>query len=124
MSNIQRYNNGITDLFQLFDKLHDDFWREPSFQLNRNWRPTEFSETDTQYNIEIELPRFKREDIKIEVTKGIIKISAKNARSSYVREFSLSYSDLNKIESKLEDGVLKITIPKTSEAKTKYIEIK
>lgn len=124
MSNIQRYGGSITDVFQLLDRLHDDFWKEPSFQLSRNWRPTDFVDTDSQYVIEIELPRFKRDEIKVEVTKGVIKVSAKNARASYVREFSLPYVDFDKIESKLEDGVLKLTIPKTPEAKTKYIEVK
>jgi HSP20 family protein len=123
MSKVVKYT-GVSDIFSLLDSLHDQFWNEPSFQLNRNWRPTEFSETDTQYVIEIELPRFKREEIKLEVKQGIISVSAKNAKSSYVREFALQYVDYDKIESKLEDGVLKIIIPKTNEAKTKYIEIK
>lgn len=124
MSNITRYNADIRDVFELFDKMYDGFWKEPSFQLNRNWRPTEFSETEAQYTIEIELPRFKREEIKIEVVKGVIKVAAKNSKSSYLREFTLPYVNFDKIESKLEDGVLKLLIPKTSEAKSKYIEVK
>lgn len=122
---IIKYNKGLdSDLFNWFDRLHDDFWKEPSFQLNRNWRPTDITEDGVQYNIEIELPRFKRDEIKVEVTKGILKVTAKNTRSSYIREFALSYVDYDKTQVKLEDGVLKITIPKNENGQTKYLEIK
>lgn len=123
MSNIQKYNSLNSDLFSWVDRIHDSFWSEPAFQLNRNWRPTEFNETEKEYNIEIELPRFKREDIKVEVTKGILKVTAKNSRSSYVREFSLPYVDYDHTSVKLEDGVLKIAIPKNSQGQTKFLDI-
>lgn len=119
-----KYAGIESDLSLLFDRMHDGFWKDPVFQLNRNWRPTDISESEKEYVIEIELPRFKREEIKVEVTKGVLKVVAKNARTSYVREFILQFSDFEKTEVKLEDGLLKITVPKNDLGKTKYIDIK
>jgi HSP20 family protein len=120
-----KYSGGVpTDIFSWMDKLHDEFWKSPEIQFNRNWRPTDIVEDDKQYKIEVELPRFKREDVKVEVTKGILKINAKNAKSTYIRQFQLPYVDYDKAEVKLEDGVLNIIIPKTAESQTKYLDIK
>lgn len=124
MSIVKYAGAPTTDIWGLFDRLHDDFWREPSFQLNRNWRPTDVDETESQYTIEIELPRFKREEIKVELTKGVIKITAKNSKSSYTREFSLPFVDSEKTEVSLENGVLRLVIPKNENGKTKYLTIK
>jgi HSP20 family protein len=106
------------------DSFRDEFWKSPEIQFARNWRPTDINETDKEYNIEVELPRFKKEEIKVEVTKGVLKITAKNAKSSYIREFSLPFCDYDKTDVKLEDGVLKVIIPKNENGKTKFIDIK
>jgi HSP20 family molecular chaperone IbpA len=106
------------------DKLHDDFWKSPEMQFNRNWKPTDIGEDEKQYTIEIELPRFKRNEVSVEVTKGVLKVNAKNAKTHYVREFSLPFSDYDKTEVKLEDGVLSIIVPKNSNGQTKYLDIK
>jgi HSP20 family molecular chaperone IbpA len=122
-ANITKYNNLNSDLDVWVNKMHDSFWNDPFFQLSRNWRPTDVVENETEYVLEIELPRFKKEEIKVEVSKGILKISAKNPRSTYVREFSLSYADLEKTISSLEHGVLTLKIPKNSNGVTKYIDV-
>ena len=40
----------------------------------------DFNETENEYVIEIELPRLKKEEIKIEVQKSVISVSAKNSK--------------------------------------------
>lgn len=126
MSNMVKYNRdgfGV-DLLSLFDQLHDNFWASPEVQFNRNWRPTEVSETDIAYKIEIELPRFKKEEVKVEAVKGVLKVIAKNQRANYVREFGLPYANLNLSDVRLADGVLTISVPKSGEGQTKQLEIK
>lgn len=121
---IIKYNSGIpTEFASLFDVFRDDFWKSPEIQFARNWRPTDVNENEKEYNIEVELPRFKKNEIQVEVTKGILKVTAKNNRSSYIREFNLPFVELDKTEVKLEDGVLKITVPKNSNGQTKYLDI-
>lgn len=120
-----KYSGGVPiDIVDWISELHSDFWKSPEMQFNRNWRPTDVNEDDKKYTIEIELPRFKREQISVEVAKGVLKISAKNAKAHYERSFQLPYADYDKSDVKLEDGVLSIIIPKTSESQTKYLDIK
>lgn len=83
------------------------------------------SETDKSVTVEIELPRFKKEEIKVEVDNKKLSVTAKNAKSSYVREFSYNGLDFEKADVKLQDGVLRIEVPKLSSDKSKkYLEIK
>lgn len=124
MSNLVKYNSLNRDLLGIVNNFHDAFWGDPLFQLERNWRPTDVDETDTEYKVEVELPRFKREEIRVEVVKNTLQITAKNAKASYVRAFSLSDADFDKANVKLEDGVLSVVIPKVESSKTKVLEIK
>jgi HSP20 family protein len=126
MSNNQvtKYNGLNSDLIGLVDSFHDAFWNDPFFQLSRNWRPTDISETDNDYKIEIELPRFKRDEIRVEAAKGVLRVTAKNAKANYVREFGLPYANLNESDIKLADGVLTISVPKSGEGQTKQLQIK
>jgi HSP20 family protein len=124
MSNLVKYNSLNRNLLDIVNDFHDAFWGDPVFQLERNWRPTDVITTDTEYKVEVELPRFRKEEIRVEVVKNTLQISAKNARSSYVRSFSLSDADFDKSNVKLEDGVLTVTIPKLESSKSKVLEIK
>jgi len=124
MNSIVRYNALNKDLFGIVNSFHDAFWSDPVFQLERNWRPTDTVETDKEYKVEIELPRFKREEVKVEVVKNVLQITAKNNRTSYFRTFSFEDADFNKTDVKLADGVLTVIVPKDESSVTKLIEIK
>jgi len=107
----------------LVDELFDSFWDSPAFQFERNWRPTDISEDENNYYINIELPGFKKSDINISVVNNTIKVLAKNNKSVYSRAFSISGWNTNKVKTKLENGVLTATIEKLPEAKEKVIHI-
>ena len=93
------------------------------------------------YYLEIDLPGVKKEDIDISVSDGVLVISGerklekKEEKPNYTRiesffgrferAFKLpSDADLDNIEAKYEDGVLKIFIPKKQKPAGKKIEIK
>ncbi len=93
------------------------------------------------YHLEIDLPGVKKENIDISVNDGILTISGerkfekKEEKENYTRiesffgRFERSFklpsdADLDNIEAKYEDGVLKIFIPKKQKAEGKKIEIK
>lgn len=82
-------------------------------------------ENDENYFIEVELPRFKKENISIKVIENTLKITAereegdikfwnnKKTKTKFAKEFSLGEKINRKnISSKFEDGLLEITIPK------------
>lgn len=104
--------------------MFDKFWHEPAFLNTRNWRPSDITEDKDNVYIEVELPRFKREEVKVEVKNRALTVTAKNNRSSFTRTFGLSGVDYDKIDGKLENGLLTVTLPKTQEAKAKEIVLK
>ena len=70
--------------------------------------PRIYEEND-QYIIELDLPGFKKEDIKVAVKKECLNISGKSERKEFDRGFSLpEYWSKDKINASLKDGVLKI----------------
>jgi len=93
------------------------------------------------YYLEIDLPGVKKEDIEISVNDGVLTISGerklekKEEKPNYTRiesffgRFERAFklpndADLDNIEAKYEDGVLKVFIPKKQKPEGKKIEIK
>lgn len=107
---------------------------------------TNVSENEKAFNIELSVPGFNKEDIKIEIEKNILKISAQSEmnkeekdenqrilrqefrKSSFSRSFTIPENiDTENISATQQDGILEITLPKMNkvlEDKVKKIEIK
>ena len=105
---------------------------------------TDIVDNGDKYELEADLPGFKKEDIKVHVDNGYLTISAtrdehrdeKNDKGEYVRRersygtftrsFDISEIDEEKIAASFENGVLKLTLPKLTDKKpeVKQIEIK
>jgi len=82
------------------------------------------SEKDS-FNLEIELPRFRKENIKLSAENNILHISAEQDNLKFYHSVSVPPTlDTNTIEAELDHGVLKISAQKAEQAKTKLIEIK
>lgn len=135
----------------LFDSFFHDF-AQPARSTARYSAPatnvmrTDIKETDSGYELHIDLPGYKKEEVQAELKDGYMTISAKTdttkeekgengkyirkerysgscSRSFYVGE-QIEQSD---IKAKFEDGILKVFVPK-KEAKpaveeNKYITI-
>lgn len=107
---------------------------------------TDIKEKDNGYEVDIELPGFKKEDVKAELKDGYLTVSAaknvnndeKKEDGKYIRKerFSGNVSrsfyvgeDMTQedIHAKFEDGILKLTVPKKEakkvEDKKSYITI-
>lgn len=135
----------------LFDDFFEDFAR-PMRRTRSYAAPaggimnTDVKETDGGYEWDINLPGYKKEDVKAELNEGYLTISAstesnndeKDTDGKYIRRerycgtCSRSFyvgEDVtqDEIRAKFEDGILKLTIPKKEETKEipekKYIAI-
>ena len=107
---------------------------------------TDIKEKDKEYEVDIELPGYKKEEVKAELKDGYLTISAaknvstedKKEDGKYIRKerFSGNVSrsfyvgeDMTQedIHAKFEDGILKLTVPKKEakkvEDKKSYITI-
>ena len=129
----------------LFDNFFDDDFYMPSvFGKNdplygkhaKNVMKTDVRETDNSYELDIDLPGFKKEDVKIELDKGYLTISAtqssddgeKDKKGQYIRrerytgECSRSFYIGENVEpkdvtAKFENGILQVSFPKAPEPK-------
>jgi HSP20 family protein len=98
------------------------------------------AETENQYHIELAVPGLKKEDLKINLDKNVLTVSAEKktenvdeskkyskreySYNSFVRSFTLPESaDQGKIEAEYTDGVLKLNVAKKEEAKVQTREI-
>lgn len=117
--------------FDRFSHSFDDLVRDifsfaltdPTTLRERNFRPTRYYETTDDYVTEVELPGFKREQVKVSTKNNVVTVKADNGKSTFKYDYSLSLADLNKLTAKLEDGILTVRVPKTPEAKEKIIDV-
>ncbi len=113
--------------------LLDDFFEFP-FSMSRTAAGTmkaDVRETDHSYELEIDLPGIRKEDVKAELNNGYLTVTAsasrnddeKDAGGSYIRRerFSGAFSRSfyvgeavreDEISAKFSDGVLKLSVPK------------
>ena len=97
-------------------------------------------ETDREITLLADLPGVKADDLTIDLRENTITLTGEvypieradeedilieYEIGKYYRQFSLSnFIDQSKIDAKLADGVLRLTLPKIEEAKPRKIEIK
>lgn len=103
-----------TSLANLFD-----------YEINSYSRRFEAGEKDGNLTLTLELPGFKQSDVDIKLERGILTVSAKNARDEITQSINVGRDiDADKVEAKLEDGLLQIVLPKLDAAKPKRILLK
>lgn len=115
----------------LFDDWMDFPFEKLLLNHEKNMMKTDIQEIDNGYEMDIDLPGFKKEDIHAQLTNGYLTISAsknldkeeKDNNGRYIRHEryggSMSRSFYvgdgvkeTDIHAKFEDGILKLTIPK------------
>jgi len=118
------------DIFDKMDKSFDSLMKRNSFPaiILRNMR-TDIAATEKAYTVTMDVPGFKKENIKISIDEDIlIVVAEKHAKTESTdkevitcercdgrceRHVRLSDDvDVDKITAKVEDGVLIITIPR------------
>lgn len=120
----------------LFDDFFDDFddmfrtWngRNPLYgKRAKNLMKTDVRETENTYEVDIDLPGFKKDEISVNLKDGYLTISAakgldKDEKGKYIRQeryvgacsrsFYVGEMESSQISARYEHGVLKVTVPK------------
>ena len=140
-----------TDRFTgMFDQMENEmrdlmegFWGADGGQLaTMKFIPSvDFVEGETEFNVTVDLPGLKPEEVKVELKGESLWITGerkeeKEEKDKTFHRVERSYGEFRRvlplpsavkegeIEAKVTDGVLKISIPKAEEAKAKQIEVK
>ena len=118
------------------DDLFDNFLSSEDSKMK-----CDIYESEGKYHIEMDIPGFNKDEIKIECNKGNIVITAEKkdeekeedkkylrrerVYGKYQRSFYLGDIVEDEIEASFDNGILHIVVPKLEEKETKkYIEVK
>ena len=138
-SNLTLRPRGFDDFTNMLDDFFSDNWM-PSRSLMRDTFKLDVEEAEDHYKIEADLPGVKKEEISLDMNEGRLTIAIKREENSeeekknYLhqerrycsmqRTIYLGNASAENIKAKLEDGVLKITVPKIKKTEaTRSIEI-
>ena len=126
------------------EDLFDDFFNDPFGMMNvsegrsplygkhaKNMMKTDIREMDDAYVVDIDLPGFKKDEVKLELKDGYLTVSAakgldkdeQDKKGRYIRQEryagSMSRSFYvgdgvkpEDLHAKFEDGILQVTVPK------------
>jgi HSP20 family protein len=136
--------HGLEAFRRQVDRLFDDF-AVPSLRFGSSGLVPEvdYAETDKDVIVTVELPGVDAKDVDISLTDGALTIrgekkSERDEKKAHYRLTERSYGafertmripdgvDADKVRADFENGVLRVTLPKTeaSRAKSRKIEVK
>ncbi|TAF77910.1 MAG: Hsp20/alpha crystallin family protein [Bacteroidetes bacterium] len=133
---ITKYNPSLVNVF---DNLFENYLSESQVSKVNKFLPhVDIVEAEKEFEIHAAIPGINKEDFKIEIDKKILTLSgerkfvneesSKNFKSietnygKFSRSFTLPENiDSEKIEASYENGILKISIPKSEIIETKKV---
>ena len=146
---IQRNRNGPWFWGHPLDLFREDFSRLFSWSMDGDTEPPtdlypiDISENDKHIQVEAEVPGFKADEIDVSLEKGVLRIAAEHKSEGaskdkkckthlaercftrVARTLQLPDSvDENKVDAKLNNGVLILTLSKREQVKPKKIEVR
>ena len=135
---LQKRNN--RDVFDVFE----DFFKPMFYDEQLDSMRTDIKETDDDYKLSIEMPGFKKDEIKVSLDNGYLTVSAEKAeKEEEGKEKSAKYLrrecrvscqrsyyvgddvQVDSVKAKYDNGMLELTVPKAAPKKieTKSIAI-
>ena len=128
------------------ENMFDDFFSDPFGMMvpqtrdalygkhAKNLMKTDIRETDTSYELDIDLPGFKKDEVNVELKNGYLTIQAakgldkeeQDKKGKYIRQeryagacsrsfFVGEAVKPEEVSAKYEDGILKLSVPKAGE---------
>jgi HSP20 family protein len=119
----------VLEFDDLFSRLGTLIGREPSLTNGGNWLPrTDISEDEKTYQLHIELPEVKKENIRVSMEHEMLTVTGERSQEQtdtkhhlterFFGQFSRSFRlpdniDGNNVHAEFKEGMLYLTIPKT-----------
>ena len=139
-----RFPRMLNRMEEEMEDLVERFWGGGGGRLatRPSFLPTvDLVETETHFEVAVDLPGLKPEEVDVELKGGDLWITGKREEEKEEKDKTYHrverhYGEFRrvlplpstiqeeKIDAKFEDGVLKIVVPKSEEAKPKHIEVK
>jgi len=141
--------NPLRELEAVSERLNRVFGRDGFLPGNGkddittfDWAPSvDISETESEFQVKAELPDVKKEDVKVSIENGVLRIEGERKQEkeekskkwhrversygSFLRTFTLPDNiDDAKVQAEFKDGVLNVRLPKSATAKPKSVQVK
>ena len=122
--------NDFRDFDREFERMNRETNRALYGRKARNLMKTDVRETDDGYELDVDLPGFKKDEVDVKLSDGYLTISAakgldkdeKDKKGNYIRRerysgamqrsFYVGELEPDQVSAKYEDGILKISLPK------------
>jgi HSP20 family protein len=127
-------NNEIDTFDNIIDQFFNDLSYDPRFSLmNTNNVSNYYNENEKEYYLTMDVPGMSRDDIEVTFDSNRLKISGQRKSDKYdsykygkmERTFNVpSNVETDKISAKIDNGVLKVLLPKAKSSLGRKISVK
>ena len=127
-------NNEIDTFDNIIDQFFNDLSYDPRFSLmNTNNVSNYYNENEKEYYLTMDVPGMSKDDIEVTFDSNRLKISGQRKSDKYdsykygkmERNFSVpSNVETDKISAKIDNGVLKVLLPKAKSSLGRKISVK
>jgi len=127
-------NNEIDTFDNIIDQFFSDLSIDPRFSsMNTNSVSNYYNENKKEYYLTMDVPGMSKDDIEVTFDSNRLKISGQRKSDKYdsyeygkiERSFSVpSNVEVDKISAKIDNGVLKVLLPKAKSSLGRKISVK
>ena len=127
-------NNEIDTFDNIIDQFFSDLSIDPRFSsMNTNSVSNYYNENEKEYYLTMDIPGMSKDDIEVTFDSNHLKISGQRKSDKYdayeygkmERNFSVPNNvETNKISANVDNGVLKVLLPKAKSSLGRKITIK
>lgn len=137
----RRTGSGLPELRTEMDRLLSDFFGGGGARssVGGGFAPaTDLVEAEDAYVVEMELPGFRRDDVEVALEDSTLTVRGRlepdeegrtyrrreRAAGLFERSFRLPRSvNVEDVEARMENGLLRVRVPKSEEARSRQIEV-
>lgn len=127
-------NNEIDTFDNIIDQFFNDLSYDPRFSLmNTNNVSNYYNENEKEYYLTMDVPGMSKDDIEVTFDNNRLKVSGQRKSDKYdsykygkmERTFNVpSNVETDKISAKIDNGVLKVLLPKAKSSLGRKISVK